>query len=104
MYQHIRDMNKLTKRDKLHKDLAEYHRLKSRWGLGHIKLKLSKCGEKYCKAKPKRILHENMRDKHTCVLGHYLDRDRNNTPRWEFLGYTLKEAHARLEYVKRFYP
>ena len=102
MYQHIRDMNKLTKRDKLHKDLAEYHRLKSRWGLGRIKIKLSKCGEKYCKAKPKRILHENMRDKHTIVMGYYLDRD--NISRWAFLGYTLKEAHARLEYVKRFYP
>ena len=101
MYQHIRDMNKLTKREKVHKDLAEYHRLKKRWGLGHIKIKLSKCGEKYCKSRPKRILHENMRDKHACVMGYYLDRERN-IPRWEFLGYTLKEAHARLEYVKRF--
>ena len=102
MYQHIRDMNKLTKREKLHKDLTEYHRLKRRWGLGHVKIKLSKCGEKYCKAKPKRILHESMRDKHTIVMGYYLDRD--NISRWAFLGYTLKDAHARLEYVKRFYP
>ena len=102
MYQHIRDMNKLTKQDKLHKDLAQYHRLKRRWGLGHIKIKLSKCAEKYCKAQPKRILHENMRNKHTIVMGYYLDR--HNISRWAFLGYTLKEAHARLEYVKRFYP
>ena len=44
------------------------------------------------------------RNKHTTIMGYHLDRDRDNTPRWEFLGYTLKEAHARLEYVKRFYP
>ena len=105
MYEHVRDMNKLTKKDKVHKDLAEYHRLKRRWDHGHIKIKLSKCDKKYpCKGQVKRILHENMRNKHTCIMGYYLDRDRNNTPRWEFLGYTLKEAHARLEYVKRFYP
>ncbi len=30
--------------------------------------------------------------------------DRHDIRRWAFLGYTLKEAHARLEYVKRFYP
>ena len=101
MYQHIRDMNKLTKQDKLHKDLAQYHRLKRRWGLGHIKIKLSKCAEKYCKAQPKRILHENMRNKHTIVLGRYLDR--NNIPRWEFLGSNLNDAHARLEHVLLFY-
>ena len=95
MCQHIRDINKL------HKELAEYHRLKRRWGLGHIKIILSRCGKKYCKDRPKRILHENMRNKHTIVLGRYLDR--NNIPRWEFLGYSLKDAHARLEYVKLFY-
>ena len=103
VFQHIRDMNKLTKRKKVHKELVEYHRLKKRWGLGHIKIKLSKCCEKYCKAKPKRILHENMRDRHTCVMGYYLDGDQNRG-RWEFLGYTLKDAHERLPYVKRFYP
>ena len=104
MYQHIHDMNKVTGRDMLHKELTEYHRLKRRWGLGRIKIKLSKCGEKYCsaKARPKRILHENMRNKHTIVMGYYLDR--NNISRWAFLGYTLKDAHARLEYIKRFYP
>ena len=97
-------MNKVTGRDMVHKELAEYHRLKKRWGQGHIKIILSKCGEKYCsaKARPKRILHENMRNKHTIVLGHYLDKD-DNTEKWEFLGYTLKDAHARLEYVKRFF-
>ena len=102
MYQHIRDMNKLTQRDKLHEDLVEYHGLKRRWGLGHIKIILSRCTKKYCKDRPKRLLHENMRNKHTIVLGRYLDR--NNIPRWEFLGSTLKDAHARVEYVKLFYP
>ena len=101
MYQHIRDMNKLTQRDKLHEDLVEYHRLKRRWGLGHIKITLSKCSEKYCRYRPKRILHENMRHKHTLVLGRYLDE--NNRLRWEFLGSSLKDAHARLEYVLLFY-
>ena len=95
-------MNKVIGRDMVHKELVEYHRLKKRWGLGHIKLKLSKCGEKYCNARPKRLLYENMRHKHTIVMGYYLDRD--NISRWAFLGYTLKDAHARLEYVKRFYP
>ena len=99
----IHDMNKVTGRHRVHEELAEYHRLKRRWGLGRIKIKLSKCGEKYCsaKARPTRILHENMRNKHTIVLGHYLDM--HNIPRWEFLGYTLKDAHARLEYIKRFF-
>ena len=97
-------MNKVAGRDMVHKELADYHRLKKRSGLGHIKIKLSKCAEKYCSAKalPARILHENMKKKHTIVLGHYLDKD-DNIPRWAFLGYTLKEARARLEYIKRFY-
>ena len=103
MYQHIRDMNKLTKRDKLHKELADYHRLKRRWGLGHMKIKLSRCGEKYpCIGQPKIILHKNMLNKHTLVMGYYVER--NDNPRWEFLGYTLKQAHARLEYIKHYYP
>ena len=96
-------MNKVAGRDIVHKELAEYHRLKRRWGLGHIKIKLSHFSFGPCKAKLKRVLHENMRNKHTNVLGHYLDSD-DNTPRWAFLGYTLKEAHVRLENVKRFYP
>ena len=95
MYQHIRDMNKLTQRDEVHKELIEYHRLKRRWGLGHIKIILSRCGKK-------RLLHENMRNRHTTVLGHFLDR--NNIPRREFLGCNLKDAHARLEYVKLLPP
>ena len=103
MYQHIYDMNKSIKRDDVHKELAEYHRLKRRWGLGHIKIKLSRCALEHCKARLERVLHENMRNKHTNILGYYLDSD-DNTGRWAFLGYTLKEAHARLEYVKRFYP
>ena len=86
----------------LHKELAEYHRLKKRWGLGHIKIKLSVCNLRPCKAQLKRILHNTMRNIHTNVIGHYLDED--NDTRQAFLGYTLKEAHARLEYVKRFYP
>ena len=61
VYQYARDMNKQTKKDKVHADLLEYHRLKTRWDLGHIKNKLSKCGEKYpCRGRPKRILHKNM--------------------------------------------
>ena len=101
MYEHVRDMNKLTKKDKVHKDLLEYHRLKRRWGLGHIKIKLSKCGEKYrCRGRPKRIIHKNMLDKHTCIMGYYIDG--SDTERRDFLGYTLKEAHARLEYIKTF--
>ena len=103
MYQHIYDMNKSIKRDDVHKELAEYHRLKRRWGLGHIKIKLSRCALEHCKARLERVLHENMRNKHTNILGYYLDTA-DNTPRWALLGYTLKEAHARLEYVKRFYP
>ena len=96
-------MNKLTKKDKVHKDLLDYYRLKTRWGLGHIKIKLSKSGEKYpCRGRPKRILHKNMLDKHTCSMGYYMDN--HDIRRWAFLGYTLKEAHARLGYVKNFYP
>ena len=96
-------MNKLTKKNKVHKDLLEYYRLETRWGLGHIKIKLSECDEKYCRGRPKRILHKNMRKKHTIVLGYSVNED--NTGVWNFLGYTLKHAHARLDYVKEsFYP
>ena len=103
MYQHVRDMNKLTEIYKVHKDLLEYHRLKTRWTLGHIKIKLSKCSEKCpCRGRPKRILHKNMLNKHTYIMGYYMDR--HDIRRWAFLGYTLKEAHARLEYIKNFYP
>ena len=103
VYQYARDMNKLTKKYRVHRDLLEYHRLKMRWSLGFIKIKLSECGEKYPSlGRPKRILHKNMLNKHTCILGCYVDED--NRSRCDFLGYTLKEAHARLEYVKRFYP
>ena len=84
----------------LHKELAEYHRLKKRWGLGHIKIKLSVYNLRPCKAQLKRILHNTMRNIHTNVIGHYLDED--NDTRQAFLGYTLKDAHARLEDVKRF--
>ena len=28
--------------------------------------------------------------------------DGSDTEQWDFLGYTLKEAHARLEYIKNF--
>ena len=37
-----------------------------------------------------------------CIMGYYMDN--HDIRRWAFLGYTLKEAHARLEYIKRFYP
>ena len=103
VYQYARDMNKLTKKDKVHKDLLEYHRLETRWALGHIKIKLSVCRENYpCLGRPKRILHKNMLNKHACIMGYYMDN--HDIRRWAFLGYTLKHAHARLEYVKRFYP
>ena len=92
-------MNKVAGRGMLNKELAEYHRLKKRWGLGHIKIKLSECNLHPCKARLKRILHENMKNKHTNVLGHYLDED-NNTMQ-VFLGHTLRKAHERLEHVKR---
>ena len=95
-------MNKVAARDKVHKELVEYHRLKKRWGLRHIKIKLSPCALEHCKARLERVLHENRRDKHTDIIGYYLDED--NVSRRTFLGYTLEEAHARLEYVKRFYP
>ena len=101
MYQHIRDMNKLTQRDEVHKELIEYHRLKQSWGLEHIKLKLSWCIEKFCKDRPKRILHENMRNEHTAVLGRYLDTD--NISSWAFLGTNLKDANADVLYIKRFF-
>ena len=93
-------MNKVAGRDMLHKELAEYHRLKKRWGLGHIKIKLSACNLRPCKAQLKRILHNKMRNIHTNFIGYYLDED--NDTRQAFLGYTLKDAHARLEDVKRF--
>ena len=32
-------------------------------------------------------------------MGYYMDN--HDIRRWAFLGYTLKEAHARLEYIKR---
>ena len=103
VYEYARDMNKLTKKYRVHKDLLEYHRLKTRWSMGFIKIKLSMCEEKYpCKGRPTRILHKNMMNRHSCVMGYYMDR--HDIRRWAFLGYTLKEAHARLEYVKRFYP
>ena len=95
-------MNKLTGLDEVHKELLEYHRLKRRWGLGPVKIKLSRCALEHCEARPERVLHENMRNKHTNIMGYFLDND-DNTPRWAFLGYTLKEAHARLEYILHFY-
>ena len=99
VYQYARDMNKLTKKYKVHKDLLEYHRLKTRWSLGFIKIKLTNCDEKYCRGRPKRMLHKNMRKKHSIVLGYSVNED--NTVVRCFLGYTLKHAHERLEYVKR---
>ena len=92
VYQYARDMNKQTKKDKVHKNLLEYQRLKTRWALGHIKIKLSDCDEKYCRGRPKRILHKNMLQKHTIVLGYSVNED--NEVVWCFLGYTLKHAHA----------
>ena len=41
-----------------------------------------------------------MLDKHTCIMAYYIDG--SDTGQWDFLGYTLKEAHARLEYIKNF--
>ena len=74
MYQRIHNMNRLTKRDKKHKDLIDYHRLKRGWGLGHVKIKLFKCSEKYsCLGRPKRILHKNTENQHTIVMGYYVD-------------------------------
>ena len=99
VYQYARDMNKLTKKYKVHQDLLEYHRLKTRWNLGFIKIKLSYCDEKYCRGRPKRMLHKNMRNKHSIVLGYSVNED--NTVVWCFLGHTLKHAHERLDYVKR---
>ena len=96
-------MNKLTGRDEVHKELLEYHRLKRRWGQGHIKIKLASCALEHCEAKPKRILHENMRNKHMVVLGSYLD-SLDNTLSGAYLGHNLKEAHARLDYILRFHP
>ena len=90
-------MNKLTGLDEVHKELLEYHRLKRKWGLGPIKVMLSRCQMKYCEDRPKRILHENMRKKHTIVMGGHLDR--NNILRWNFLGTNIKAAHARLDYT-----
>ena len=83
----------------VHKELLEYHRLKRRWGRGHIKIKLTDCRLKHCEGRLERVLHENMKNKHTDVIGHYLDED-NNTMQ-AFLGHTLKKAHERLEHVKR---
>ena len=93
-------MNKVVGRDIVHKELAEYHRLKRRWGLGHIKIKLSECNLRPCKAQLKRISHNTMKNIHTNVIGYYLDE--NDDTRQAFLGYTLKDTHARLEDVKRF--
>ena len=81
----------------LHKELAEYHRLKKRWDLGHIKIKLTECNLRPCKAQLTRIVHNTMKNLHTNFIGYYLDE--NNDTRQ---GYTLKDAHARLEEVKRF--
>ena len=86
----------------LHKDLVEYHRLKKRWNLGHVKIKLSECNLRPCKAQLKRIVYGTMKNLHTNFIGYYLDE--NNDIRQAFLGYTLKDAHARLEDVKRFLP
>ena len=96
-------MNKLTGRDEVHKELIEYHRLKRRWGQGPVKIILYRCALEHCEARPKRILHENMRNKHTVVLGRYLD-SLDNTLSWAYLGHSLKEAHARLDYIQRFHP
>ena len=85
----------------VHKELLEYHRLKRRWGRGHIKIKLTDCRLKHCEGRLERVLHENMKNKHTNVFGYYLDED--NNIRYLFLGYTHKKANKQLEYVKRCY-
>ena len=84
----------------LHEELAEYHRLKKRWSLGHVKIKLTECNLRPCKAQLKRIVYNTMKNILTNFIGYYLDE--NNDTRQAFLGYTLKDAHARLEEVKRF--
>ena len=97
----IHDLNRSIGRDQVHQDLFSYHKLKEKWELGHIKIKLSNCAKKFpCIGRPIRILHKNMINKHTLVLGHYVDQD--GVERWAFLGYTLKESHHRLWYVKNF--
>ena len=85
--------------DKVHKDLLTYHRLQAEWSIGPIKVMLTPCECRYgCQARPTRILHNNMINKHTSIKGY----DSHNKE-WHYLGHTFEQALRRVDFVKSTY-
>ena len=85
--------------DKVHKDLHTYHRLQTEWGIGPIKVMLTACKwGNDCPARPTRILHNNMINRHTAIKGYD-----NHNKEWHYLGPTFEQALRRVDFVKSTY-
>ena len=85
--------------DRVHKDLHLYHRLRTEWSIGPIKIKLAPCdwGD-WCPEQPTRILHNNMLNRHSSIRG-----CNSYNKEWYFLGRNYEQAFRRIDYVKTTY-
>ena len=92
-------MNKKYKRDEVHSDIIEYHKLKEAWGLGPIVNRMRRCPSKHGLPELHRKL-PGMENKDTAIYGHYIDYYKEK--RCEFLGYTIGHARHRLVHVKSY--
>jgi len=78
---------------KLCKELKQFFKVKDAWGLGSIKVTISKCSLRYY---PQGRIEGTQ--KHMVIIGYHLNK--HNVQRKKFLGYGYNDALARMKYVK----
>ena len=83
----------------MHEEILIYHRLKQVWGLGHIQVKIQRCGVGECPGRVTIPFLKNHRPrKHMCIVGYY--KDSQNELTYDFLGHTFEEAFRRMDFAK----
>ena len=86
---YLKDIRADPRKKPLIKELKEYISLKSAWGLGHIRVKLSKNECEYCG------------ERHCAITGYYRDYY-ELTKQSMYQGHSYRHAHSRMNHVKSF--
>ena len=86
---YLKDIRADPRKKALIKELQEYGHLKNAWGLGHIRVKLSKNECECCE------------ERHCAITGYYRDYY-ELTKQSMYLGRSYAHAHSRMNHVKSF--